>query len=105
MAKDTTKTTDNDGAHNTLGSKSSSTDSNIETTKSVAEREEMQRSADELAAEEKKALGTLEEEVTDDDILDASGPLALLLIQKGIISRKDVIDMNKDDDEETSKKK
>jgi hypothetical protein len=95
MAKDSTKTTDNDGAHNTLGSKSSSTDSNIETTKSVAEREELQQSADELAAEEKEALGPLEEEITDDDILDASGPLALLLINKGIISRKDVLEAMK----------
>lgn len=97
MAKDTTKTTDNDGAHNTSGSASSSTDSNISTTKSVDALEEQQKSAEELSKEEKKALGTLEEEVTDDDILDASGPLALLLINKGLISRKDVIDMTKDD--------
>lgn len=52
-----------------------------DTTKSVAD--------DDAKVEDQ--FNKTEEEITDDDIRAASGPLALLLIRKNLISRSDVI--------------
>lgn len=56
-----------------------------DTTKSVADDNDPNVSTDDQ-------FNKTEEELTDGDILAASGPLALLLVHKGVIGRKELVD-------------